>query len=742
MNQIIRIILLSTLLIPLYTKAQQVSGMVMSMDAKADEGLPGVNIYWLGSTDGTVSDIDGNFTIKRKDPQQHQLVFSYVGFQNDTMEVGDNPKHMMVMLQQGKKLETVTVGEERKATTISGISTINQEKLSTTELKKAACCNLAESFETNASVDVMYADAVTGAREIRMLGLDGTYSQLMTENVPTIRGLASTYGLTYIPGTWVESIQISKGAGSVVNGYESMTGQINTEFKKPDTEKLFANLYVNHLGRTEANVDFGKQLNHHVGTMLFLSGSFFGTRLDANHDGFLDIPKTQQFNAMNRWRFDIGPEGKEWEIQAVVRALYDDRTGGQWAFDKHKSVFDQSAYGVNINTKRFEGFTKIGKIISEGKEQSFGWINNLAYHNQDGWYGHNQYLGKETNWYSNFIFQSDIANHMHTIKAGASFMLDDYREQYQYQPYNRKELVPGLFTEYSFNYEHRLSLMAGIRVDYHNLYGVFYSPRLHFKFNPAENTTIRLSAGRGYHVANIFAEHAGMLISERQLVIQEDLKPEVAWNFGINFTQKFHIGKGPVTFNLDLYHTRFENQVVMDPDQDVTKVMFYNLHGKSFSTSLQAEVLYEPIKGLELKVAYKLNDVRTTYGTVLEEMLLVARHKGLFNAAYSTKNKHWKFDATVQLTGTSRLPANYSNVNDGQVNNNDYSPIFATLNTQATFVWNKWEVYVGAENLNGYTQKTPIIGADDPFGKGFDASGVWAPIYGRIFYMGVRFTLK
>ena len=568
------------LIIPQQVKAQMAQGHVYALDGDTKVALTGANVYWVGTTESTTTDSVGFFHLMGKGNESHLIVVSFVGYKNDTLKAGES-KMMKIVLTENAQLQTVTITEEQRGTKINTSSTINIQEITQKELKKAACCNLSESFETNPTVDVQYADAVTGAKEIRLLGLDGTYSQLMTENVPSIRGLASTYGLTYIPGPWLESIQVSKGAGSVVNGYESMTGQINAEYKKPnEAERLNLNLYVNHMGRVEGNLVAAKQINDKAGMALFVNGNFFGTKTDNNNDGFLDMPLVTQFNVMNRWRFD--PDD-HWEIQFVVKGLYEDRVGGQTKFSTDVDALKQPWYGVKLNTKRLEGFLKTGYVWHGALTKSIGWINNVSYHDQEGWYGHRQYIGKEANWYSNLIFQANIRNPKHTLKAGASFMLDDYHEQFNNVPYVRRELVPGVFTEYAFNYHKMYSLLLGLRGDYHNLYGVFVSPRIHFKYDPTETTTIRLSGGRGYRVANVFADNTAVLVSARDLQINKALKPEIAWNFGLDFNQRFTLNKRSGSITLDVYHTRFENEVIMDLDADANKVLFYNLVGQSYS---------------------------------------------------------------------------------------------------------------------------------------------------------------
>ncbi len=727
-------VLIIMLLGPILAQAQPIEGHVWVLNGNDKEPVYSANVFWLNTTVGTTTDAEGYFSIAQH-PEQNRLVISYIGFSNDTIDTKPGDK-LDVVLSKPKSLDVATVEATKSGTSYSLSGTVNSITLGEKEFKKAACCNLSESFETNAAVDVNFADGVTGAKTIRMLGLDGIYTQLMIENIPSIRGLGRTYGMAHLPGTWLESVQISKGVGTVVNGYEAMVGQINIELKKPDeADRLHVNIYANHMGRSEVNINLANEFNEKLSTLLMVHGSAFRTRTDMNHDGFLDIPLNQQVNVMNRWSYF----NKGWEVQGAVRGLYEGRIGGQKLFDPKVSRKEQPYYGMDLTTQRYEGFLKTGRVFDKGINRSMGWINEVAYHNMEGFFGNNDYKGLNTHYYSNLIFQTNINNTNHQIKTGASFLLDDYREQFTNIDLKRREIVPGAFAEYQYSFLTSLTVLAGMRVDYHNLYGVFATPRLHVRYSPKEMTTFRVSAGRGYRVASILAENTNVLVSSRQIIVAEALQPEESWTFGGSFTQKWLYKNREFSFNADFYRTEFTNQVVLDLDEDRFSSIFYNLDGRSYANSLQIEVIGEVAKGLELRAAYKFNDVKTTYNGKLEGRLFVPRHAGQFNANYTTRNKRWLFDITAQLNGRARLPSSYS---QGELSlESDYSPVYVVLNAQITRIWKQWEVYVGGENLTGYKQHNPIVAADRPFSNDFDAASIWGPIFGQMAYVGVRFTI-
>lgn len=641
-----------------------------------------------------------------------------------------------------KKLKDVEIKARRKSTEISIIDPIKSEKISGRELLKAACCNLSESFETTPSVDVAFTDAVTGYKQIQMLGLAGPYTVITRENIPEIRGLAAITGLTYTPGTWIESMQLSKGTGSVVNGYETVAGQINMELHKPfEGDRWLLNLYQNTQGRSEANLVYRHEFNPGLSTNLMLHGKSQWVKTDQNKDGFMDQPLGNQFVGLNRW-FWFGHNG--WEMQGGVKGTYAGNTGGQKTYTKGTEQKAGNPWGFEQSTKRVEGWAKIGKVWPAFKWRSIGLQLSGVYHEQESLYGARNYDATERSFYSNLIYQTIIGNTNHIIKGGASFLFDQYDEKLSGTPYKRNEAVPGIFAEYAYSYLTKWNVVLGLRGDYHNLYGAFVTPRLHVRYAPFRRSAFRASVGRAQRTANIFAENAGYLASNRQFVILNaaagkayGLNPEVAWNFGLNFTQKFRLNYREGAFGIDYYYTHFDNQVVADIEDQHT-VRFYNLDGRSFAHSLQAQLDYEPVRKLDVRIAYRWYDVKTTYSGTLKEKPLIAAHRAFLNVGYETKND-WKFDYTIQWIGPKRIP----DVSHGSHVIEAESPSFVQMNAQVTkTIRGNLDIYAGGENLTNYMQHDAVIGASDPYGPGFDASLIWGPVMGRNVYAGLRYRLK
>ncbi len=717
---------------------QHINGTIFEPTAGEPKPLPGVNIYWKGTQSGTVSDENGHFQINVS-RQTHDLVFSFVGYENDTLHVHHGEGPVIHVMRQSLNLDEVEVVTTARTAFVSRLSTINATTITSGELTRAACCNLSESFETSASVDVSYTDAVTGAKQIELLGLAGIYTQMMSENVPNLRGLATTFGLTYIPGSWMESIQVSKGASSVLNGYESISGQINVEYKKPRlSERFFLNLYQSHAGRSEANFNASLHLTEKLSTMLLGHVSSQWASHDKNGDGFLSEPLFTQYNFFNRWDYDQ----QNFEFQFGIKALKEDRMGGQVAFDPELPRNLDNGYGIQINTERYEAFLKTGFIFNR-PATSLGIQNQVIYHDLESFFGLKDFDARQFSYYGNLLFQSYINNTQHTYTTGVSMVYDRIESRGNVQSGMLEERVPGVFFQYTYSDGHHLNLIAGIRADHHNVHGLFYTPRLHARYNFNEQTILRISAGKGYRSANVIAENLSLMASSRPLVFDfgatDKQKMEEAWNFGINLSRFINIANRELTLNIDLYRTEFLNQVVVDRFTNNSEIRVYNLDGKSYSNSMQVEANYELFPKLDVTAAFRLNDVKMTYESGLEEKPFVNKYKGLLSFSYKPGLGRWQYDLTGQFNGQTRLPSTVQGPEN--LDTETRSPAYTIVNAQVTRNFRKWNLYLGGENLTNFVQKDPIIAPHDPFGEQFDASMIWGPIMGMKIYAGLRYTI-
>ena len=763
LKRILYILAALLFVIPIYG---QISGVVLDDHGEA---LIGANVYWAGTTQGVATDFDGSFTLMPV-KSTNRLVVSYVGFHNDTTTVL-NRQPLTIVLVEEAILDEVTITERKLGVLRSRTSAFDTQTIGTEELCRAACCNLSEAFETNASVDVAYSDAATGAKQIRLLGLSGTYVQLLQENTPAVRGLAQSFGMEYIPGPWMSSIQVSKGTSSVINGYEATTGQINVELLKPQTQNpLSINLMLNSELHGEANIMGGWKIPlkeeehehdehcHHqslyTGLLAHYQQGFMS--MDDNHDGFADMPTSQNANLVNRWFYTHG----DYTFQAFVRGLYDHRRGGQ--------ILDTvtNPYVIDLNTWRVEGFLKNGYVYDGESGSSVALITAVSYHNQHNRYGPRDWQAAQLNAYLNGIWQRNwegggLIDNDHRLSAGVSVNFDKYDESINlstiYTPQSsvdlsRYEVTPGLFAEYSYKYADILSLVAGVRADYSTRYGFFFTPRANVRYSPFDWWTLRASVGLGYRSPNAIADNAFVLPSSRILTMADEIKQERALNSGISTTFYIPMGSKQLQLSAEYYYTHFFNSLIVDLDQDPHEVHIYNqtdIGGRSFAHSAQVEASMEVLRGWTWTLAFRWTDVeQTTIDTSgvarLRIKPLTNRFKGVITTSYQTPLKKWQFDLTAQFNGISRLPDGFTPM--GDLNGGYGTPKTLTwypqLMAQVTKYFRTCSLYLGAENMTNFKISNPIIGADDPYGTDFDASMAWGPITGWKIYLGFRYDLE
>jgi outer membrane receptor for ferrienterochelin and colicins len=722
-------------------------GMIMDRNnSKANLGVDGASVHWLNTNVGAVTNAKGWFAISYK-TEYKKLVISYLGYKTDTVTIRNlEPLHHFITPQS--ELEEITIKSKRNAVQKSTFSTVNMFTVNSEELLKAACCNLAESFETNPSIDVSFSDALTGTRQIQMLGLTSPYLLITQENIPSVRGASQVFGMTFTPGTWVESIQISKGAGSVVNGFESISGQINAELVKPFSDnKFFLNTYSSLNGRLELNTHFNQRVSKKWQTGLYIHGNYRGQKFDKNDDNFIDMPLANQINVMNRWQFTDAEKG--WVSFINVRFLNDEKQTGEIEFNPLIDKGTANNWGSEIDTRRFDTSAKLGYVFPELPFQSIGFQMAYSNHQQDSYFGLNAYDIQHQSVYSNLIFNSIIGDTRNKFKTGLSFTYDKFDELVNTSNFNRNENSLGAFFEYAFDNLDNFSITGGLRIDTHNLLGIFLTPRLHVRYVPWEKGVFRASVGRGKRSANIFAENQQLFASSRQINIDDvggniyGLNPEIAWNYGVSCMQKFNLfgKKGDITF--DFYQTNFQNQVIVDWENP-QEIAFYDLDGRSIANSFQVEASYNLAKNFNLRTAYKYFDITTDYRRGNLQKPMQPQNRFFANLSYETElenEKQWRFDATFNIIGKQRLP--YTSINPVQYQLPESTESYQLLNSQITRVFsNRFELYLGGENLTNVQQKNPILASDDPFGSNFDTTIVYAPIFGRTFYAGLRFKIK
>ena len=735
------------------------------------EPLVGANVYWAGTTVGVATDVDGRFQLEPV-KSTNLLVTSFMGFHNDTTEVTSHSE-LTIVLVSDLLLEEVDIVERKMAVLRSRISPLTTETLTGEALCMAACCNLSESFETSASVDVAYSDAATGAKQIRLLGLSGTYVQMLTENTPNIRGLAQAFGMEYIPGPWMEAIQVSKGTSSVLNGYEAIAGQINVEYLKPPTQDPVAlNAMISTETHAEVNVTGGWDINDKVSTGVLFHAQNMSLELDHNHDGFLDMPKNTNVNLLNRWYIRDG----DYTGQILVRGLYDRRIGGQ---TKEAVTVAPTPYHIDLNTWRVDGFMKNGYVFDQETGMSIGIIASASYHNQQNSYGSRQWNAAQTNAYLNAIFQTSFDDsatdlwddHSHNLSAGLSVNYDGYQEELSLvspiDNLNRWEMTPGVFAEYTYTYKDKITLLVGIREDYSTRYGFFTTPRMNLRYAPFEWWTLRGSVGLGYRSPNAIADNAAYLSSNRIYHFDEvNLAQERSMNTGLSTVFYIPMGNKELQLSGEYYHTKFLDGVIADMDRDLHGVTLYNMHdvadAQYFSHNWQVEANMEILRGWTMTAAFRYTDVKqTSFNTIanewqLRDKPLQNKFKGIITTSYQTPLKTWQFDLTAQFNGEGRMPDGFV-IPEGSKqyrihNGYTYHKWYPQLLGQVTKFFRTWSIYLGAENMTNFTQDNPIVGERgatkeghqfvNPHAANYDASMIWAPIHGWKIYLGFRWALE
>ena len=629
-----------------------------------------------------------------------------------------------------EQMDDVTISVRRTGTTrLAGA--VNGFQMNQDELFRAACCNLGESFVNNPSVDVSYSDATTGAKQIRLLGLAGTYVQMLSENLPAFRGPAAPYALDFVPGPWMQSIQVSKGASSVRNGYESITGQIDVEYLKPEDEQgVTVNLYGDTEARFEANADANLHLNPRLNSELLLHYQDSWSHHDINHDGFLDRPNVQQYNIQNRWDY----LGRTYIFHGGIGLLREEREGGQMGMKNEEwsaaptNEESHPRYVTLLRTDLYEAYMKHAFVLDRDHGTNIALMASGALHHLNASYGHKAYENRSKNGYAQLMYETHFTD-QHELSAGLS-LNHDYID-------HTRETTPGAYAQYTFSLDSKLTAMAGLRLDHSSLHGTFLTPRVHIKYTPVSLLSLRLSAGKGYRTPHALAENTYLLGSGRTLLIDK-LEQEAAWNYGISAALTLPLGERLLKVNAEYYYTDFQRQAVIDYDEAPTLIHIHNLHGSSRSQTFQVDATYPAFEGFSVTAAWRLNDVRTTLGGKLRERPLTNRYKGLLTATYKTPLELWQFDATLQLNGGGRLPEGAEALSpraDGRFS------AYPQLSAQVTRWFRHCSVYIGGENLTAFRQKTPILGAGDPWSPAFEPTLVWGPVHGAMAYAGVRVNI-
>ena len=753
-------LLLLVLCCTTFAAAQKINGKVYLSDGQGGKE-PGAyaNVWWMEGKSSVETDEDGNFTLKSLKGDNITLIAAYVGYRQDTVKIIENgtvllaAEEVVFTLVPESELDGITVTGRQQSNFLSKRTAFKAEVITAAGLCKMACCSLAESFESSASVSVGYSDAVTGAKQIKLLGLSGSYTQMLDETRPVMRGLASPFGLTYVPGQWLESIQIAKGPSSVVNGLEAITGQINVEHRKPTTETpLFVNLFLNNNLRAEANVASSLQLNDKWSTVIMGHVSKDNEVHDGNGDNFRDDPLARQLNLDNRWLY-FNPNGTQ--VRFGFKVMDDVRVGGhkdyeegmrdEWGLDK---LIQSGIWGNEIHNSGASGFFKLGIPLNEDQTRNIAVVADYSYYDMESVYGQKDFGGYQNMGFFNAMYHQDI-NEQHKFTLGLSGRLDDVRSRYKdaagngtVMDFNVDDKVMGAYGEYTYTLDEKISLVAGLRADYSSMFGWQAAPRASLKYSFSDQTILRLTGGRGFRTPHVITDNLGVLSHGGSLRIADNLPAEDAWTFGGNFTQYFKIGDRESNyFSFDYFRTTFNHKVVYDWDLSAKDnvVEIYDFadatlgNNQAYTDTYQFDLSVEPIERFTAIATFRYSNAKISMKDKgLVDAPMTSKYKAVLNLQYALPMNKWTFDFTAQLNGPCTLP---------DIMGGGESDIYPMLFAQVTKKLNFVDVYVGVENITGYTQDNPIINAANPYSKDFNASMVWGPLMGRMFYVGMRYTL-
>lgn len=736
--------LLVGLLFPYSALTQTIQGKVTN-DKKAP--LVGASIHWLGTSIGVSTDRKGEFKISAVDISTKKLIASYVGYLSDTIKVS-NETFIDFHLEETKALGAVIIQGQRDGIIISDRNPIKTEQITQTELGKSACCDLAGCFETQTTVQPQTTNVITNSKELRILGLSGVYNQVLIDGFPLIQGLSYTYGISSIPGTLVDNIYVSKGANSVLQGYESISGQINVETKEPDkTDRLLLNAYMNNFLEKHLNANYSFDRGKWSNLTAFHTVQS-ANKIDRDHDNFLDLPLLTRYMISNKWKYG-NEKDWGWNSRIGVRFFNEQRIGGQTNFDPENDKGSTRVYGQSVQINQPEMWIKTGYRIND--KHNIALFASSFHQQQNSFFGTVKYNAQQTNFYGNI--QYELNYDKHDLKTGISYRHLNLNEDIAFTDtllrrtyagnYQRLERIPGFFTENTMRFfNNRLTWIAGVRGDQHNQFGFQLTPRTLLKYDIAPKTIVRANVGTGWRTVNLFSENIGLLVSSRDVVFMEELQPESAVNLGINLTQKFETQNSNLSgyFSADYYRTEFQNQIFPDYDSDPTKAIIQNFTGTSVSNGFQAELYLKIYKRFELKTGYNFLDVYREIGETKQLLPFNPMHKFITTFSYKPLTNKYHFDMNVHWYGEQRLPDTKSNPIEFQ--RPDFSQPYTTVNAQFTYNLKKFEVYIGCENIFDFRQKQPIISWQDPFSPYFDTSSVWGPTRGREMYVGVRFKLN
>ncbi|MDO5978659.1 TonB-dependent receptor [Flavivirga spongiicola] len=721
--------------------AQNITGKTIS-DGSA---LPYVNIYLKSTQKGAVSNDDGSFKINNIDAGTYTIIASFTGYQTQkkTITISSNDVVVDFNLPESELLEEVVVTGTLKA--VSRLeSPVPVEVYSPAFLKKNPTPNIFEALQNVNGVRPQINCNVCNTGDIHINGLEGPYTLVLIDGMPIVSGLSTVYGLSGIPNSLIEQIEIVKGPASSLYGSEAVGGLINIITKLPENApRFFADSYATGWG--EVNLDLGfKTKVGNKANLLFGTNYFnYNNPIDNNGDNFTDLTLQNRISAFQKWDFKRD-ENRLFSLAG--RYFYEDRWGGEMQWNPSYRGGDQ-VYGESIYTSRFEFLGKYQLPMTEKVLFQFSYTD----HDQNSVYGNVPYLAQQRIGFGQFTWDKSLKNH--DLLFGVAARYNYYNDSTPATVGADEVVIPSLFAQDEIKLNDKNTILLGARYDYDKRHGNIFTPRIAYKFKPTSDDIFRVNAGTGFRVVNIFTEEHAALTGARDVIITEELKPERSYNVNINYLKKFYTKSGAIIgLDASAWYTHFTNLITPDYDTNPNQIIYDNLNGKAITKGVSVNLDAIIASGVKVLIGGTLQDVSQTENGIKQRQILTERFTGTWAASY----KSYKYNLTLDYTGNIYGPMRLPTLGEFDPRRKN-SPLWSIQNIQLTYDGlANFEIYGGVKNLLNWTPNkgNPFIisRANDPFDKTldendptdlpFDPSYVYGPNQGIRAFFGMRYSFK
>ena len=731
--------------------AQNITGKVTSNN----KNLPYVNVYLKDENKGAVTNEEGYFKIANIKAGTYTIIASFTGYQTQKKTVTINSKNIILdfNLLESEILDEVIITGTLKA--VSRLeSPVPVEVYKSTFFKKNPTPNIFEALQNINGVRPQLNCNVCNTGDIRINGLDGPYTLVLIDGMPIVSGLSTVYGLSGIPNSLIEQVEIVKGPASSLYGSEAVGGLINIITKLPENAPV---LFVDNVisGWGEANFDLGFKSRIGKKTDVLVGVNYFkySNAIDNNNDNFTDLTLQDRISIFQKWNF----KRKNNRLFSLAgRYFYEDRWGGELQWNKTFRGGDE-VYGESIYTSRYELIGNYQLPIKEKVNLQFSYSD----HDQNSVYGNTPYLAQQRIGFAQLFWDKPLKNH--DLLFGLASRYNFYNDNTTATIKPDEITIPSLFAQDEIKISEKNHVLLGARYDYDNRHGGIFTPRIAYRFKPTNEDIIRLNAGTGFRVVNLFTEDHAALTGSRDVIIEGELNPERSYNVNLNYLKKIYTKGGQIlTFDASAWYTYFTNAIIPDYDTNPNQIIYANLNGNSTSKGISLNLDALLASGIKGSIGATFQDVTQQENGTKARQILTERFTGVWSLSYKHYPTNLTLDYTGNIYGPMRLP-----ILGALDPRSEYSPTWSIQNIQLTYTSKaNLEFYGGVKNLLNWTpnQDNPFIIArpDDPFDNNvefdtngnvvptennpyaltFDPSYVYAPNQGRRLFFGLRYTLN